>query len=110
MSKKYLGKITNAEFGAYPDRPFLVGLQLAFKFDNGLCVTDGGFHTINVNDTCKWESEEQKNEAFQKVLKDLSKLLKEAKVNYVSELANKPIEIEIENQMFKSFRILTEVL
>lgn len=37
-------------------------------------------------------------------------ILKAAKVNYVSELINKPVEVTIENNTFKNFRILTEVL
>lgn len=47
---------------------------------------------------------------YERVLKDLKKVLDDAKVNYVSELIGKPIEIEIEGDRFKSFRILTEVL
>ncbi len=32
MKEKLLGKITYAEFGQYPERPFLFGLQLGFEF------------------------------------------------------------------------------
>ena len=110
MNGKFLGKIVKAEFGSFPDRKFLVGLQLTFKFDGNSHVSDGGRYTINVSDNCNWETEEDKNVAYQKVLKHLSMVLEEAKVNYVSELINKPIEIEIEGQTFKSFRILTEVI
>lgn len=110
MERKYLGKIVKAEFGTHRDRPFLMGLQLEFRFDGNSGVNCGGRHLINVNEQCKWDSEEQKNTAFQKVLKDLHVILKEAKANAVSELVGKPIEITIENQMYKSFRILTEVL
>ena len=39
-----------------------------------------------------------------------NKLLNDAKVNYVSQLINKPVEVTIEDRIFKSFRILTEVL
>ena len=37
-------------------------------------------------------------------------ILKDAKVNYVSELVNKPVEVTIDKNCFKDFRILTEVL
>ncbi|MFE9082219.1 hypothetical protein [Bacillus mobilis] len=110
MKQKYLGKIVKAEFGTMRDMPFLMGLQLEFRFDGNCGVNCGGRHLINVTEQCKWDSEEQKNAAFQKVLKDLHVILKEAKVNAVSGLVGKPIEITIENQMYKSFRILTEVL
>ena len=51
--KKLLGKIDFAEFGTYPDRPFLMGLQLGFAFPAG-GVCDGGRHTVNISDQCKW--------------------------------------------------------
>ncbi|WP_149692918.1 hypothetical protein [Bacillus cereus] len=110
MEQKYLGKIVKAEFGTHRNRPFLMGLQLEFRFDGNSGVNCGGKHLINVSDHCNWDSEEQKNAAFQKVIKDVHKILEEAKVNTVSELVGKPIEIIIEDQMYKSFRILTEVL
>ena len=40
----------------------------------------------------------------------INDILKAAKANYVSELINKPVEVIIENNAFKDFRILTEVL
>ncbi|PGE00052.1 hypothetical protein [Bacillus pseudomycoides] len=110
MEQKYLGKIVKAEFGTHRDRPFLMGLQLEFRFGDNSGVSCGGRHLINISDECKWDYEEQKNIAFQKALNYIHKILEEAKVNTVSELVGKPIEIKIENQMYKSFRILTEVL
>ncbi|MGH1313721.1 hypothetical protein ACQVWH_12360 [Bacillus toyonensis] len=110
MDGKFLGKIVKAEFGTNRDRPFLMGLQFEFRFDGNSGVNCGGRHLVNVSEHCKWDSQEQKNTAYQKVLKDLQTILDEAKVNTVSELAGKPIEITIENQMYKEFRILTEVL
>lgn len=110
MDGKYLGKITKAEFGAYSDKSFLMGLQLTFRFDGNSNVSDGGRHLINISDTCNWNSEEEKNIAYQKVLKDTAKVLEDAKVSHVSQLVGKPIEIEIEDQQYKSFRILTEVI
>lgn len=110
MAEKFLGKIVKAQFGVCSDRPYLMGLQLEFRFDGNAGVNCGGRHLININPNCKWDSEEERNEAYQDVLYNLASLLKNAKVNYVSELVGKPVEIEIENQMYKNFRILTEVL
>ncbi|MBY0596144.1 hypothetical protein [Bacillus bingmayongensis] len=110
MDGKFLGKIVKAEFGTYRDRDFLMGLQLEFRFDGNSGVSCGGRHLINISSNCKWDSEEEKNIAYQRVLKELAFVLKEAKVNTVSELVGKPIEITIEDQMYKTFRILTEVL
>ncbi|PEQ63644.1 hypothetical protein [Bacillus cereus] len=110
MEQKYLGKIVKAEFGTHRDRPFLMGLQFEFRFGDNSGVACGGRHLINISNECKWDSEEEKNIAYQRVLKELAFILKEAKVNAVSELVGKPIEITIEDQMYKTFRILTEVL
>lgn len=110
MNKTVLGKISMAEFGTYPDRPFLYGLQLAFSMP-GSGVADGGRYTVNISNQCGWDSEEEKQEAFQRILVDeVAQILKDAKVNHVSELIDKPVEIEFENNWFKGFRILTEVL
>lgn len=103
-----LGKIDFAEFGTFKDRPFLIGLQLGFKM-SGSGVMDGGKYTVNISPECRWE-EEERSEALVKSLEFVNDILKDAKVNYVSELVNKPVEITLENNTFKSFRILTEVL
>ncbi|GIN67066.1 hypothetical protein J41TS2_24870 [Bacillus sonorensis] len=110
MDGTFLGKIVQAEFGTLKERDFILGLQLSFKFNGGSYVSDGGYHTVNVSENCFWESESEKLEIYERTLKDLKKVLDDAKVNYVSELIGKPIEIEIEGDKFKSFRILTEVL
>ncbi|MEH6891895.1 hypothetical protein V7024_19835 [Bacillus sp. JJ864] len=110
MDGKFLGKIVKAEFGAWRDRSFMMGLQLEFRFDGNCGVNCGGRHLVNISEQCQWDSEEQKHKAFQRVLEETKGILKDAKVNTVSELVGKPIEITIEDQMYKEFRILTEVL
>lgn len=106
--KKLLGKIDYAEFGLYPDRPFLYGLMLGFSLSN-LGITDGGMYTVNISKECRWE-EADRQEAITKQAEFISGILKDAKCNYVSELKSKPVEVTIKNNTFKSFRILTEVL
>lgn len=106
--EKLLGKIDYAEFGLYPDRPFLYGLMLGFSFP-GEGVSDGGKYTVNISPNCRWE-ESERQEAITKQAEHLRDILKDAKCNYVSELKNKPVEVIIQNNTFKSFRILTEVL
>ena len=106
--EKLLGKIDFAEFGVYPDRPFLYGLMLGFSFP-GACVTDGGKYTVNISPDCRWE-ESERQEAIAKQADFISGILKDAKCDYVSELKNKPVEVTISGGTFKSFRILTEVL
>ena len=109
MTGKVLGKIDFAEFGTIKDYPFLIGLQLGFKLGDGGCIMDGGKYTVNIDKGCRWE-ESERRQAITVIREDLYKTLNEAKVNYVSQLINKPVEVEIESNTFKGFRILTEVL
>lgn len=108
MTEKILGKIDFAEFGTIKDYPFLIGLQLGFSMA-GSGVMDGGKYTVNISPECKWKDNEREKVITQTIA-FIADILKDAKVNYVSELINKPVEVTIENNTFKDFRILTEVL
>ena len=108
MTTKELGKITFAEFGTIRDYPFLIGLQLGFSISNA-GVMDGGKYTVNISPECKWK-DLNREETIIKSIEDVDRILKDAKVNYVSELLNKPVEVTMESNTFKDFRILTEVL
>ena len=109
MTGKILGKINFAEYGTVRDYPFLIGLQLGFKLGDGTGVMDGGSNTINISKECKWE-ETEREAAITLSVEKIYQILKDAKVNYVSELINKPVEVTIDKNCFKDFRILTEVL
>lgn len=91
------------------DYPFLIGLQLGFKLGDGGGIMDGGKYTVNISRECRWEEVERQT-AITTTVEFTDKILKDAKVNYVSQLINKPVEVEIDRNTFKSFRILTEVL
>ena len=108
MNGRFLGKISSAEYGADRDHTFLFGLWLSFSFEHS-SVSTGGMYAENINKECKW-SHEERADAFLKQAEDIDRILKDAKVNYVSELKGKPVEVVIESSTFKSFRILTEVL
>lgn len=111
MTEKILGKISSAEYGQLKAMPFLFGLQLTFSLNGGSQgVSDGGKFTVNISDSCEWESEESKYLAVMDLINHTNTMLNAAKVNFVSELIDKPVEVELENNTFKSFRILTEVL
>lgn len=107
--EKVLGKITSAEFGQVRDYPFLVGLQLNFSLGDGTGIGCGSKYTINISKECRWE-EHERTEACATVLDRLNKILIDAKVNCVSELKNKPVEVTVDHNTFVDFRILTEVL
>lgn len=109
MTEKILGKITSAEYGMVGDYPFLFGLQLYFKLGDGTSIGCGSRYTVNVCEECKWTAEERRI-GITKSVDKVHEILKDAKVRYVSELVNKPVEVTIECNTFKDFRILTEVL
>lgn len=109
MTEKILGKINFAEYGTINDYPFLIGLQLGFKLGDGCGIMDGGKYTVNIGKQCRWE-EHERTTAVTATVEQVNQILKDAKVNYVSQLINKPVEVTIENSTFKDFRILTEVL
>lgn len=109
MTGKILGKIDFAEYGTVRDYPFLIGLQLGFKLGDGTGVMDGGSNTINISKECRWE-ESEREAAVTVSVEKVYQILKDAKVNYVSQLVNKPVEVTIDKNCFKDFRILTEVL
>ena len=100
--EKILGKIIRAEYGTVKDYPFLLGLQLSFSL-NGSVVSDGGKYTTNI---------EVYTSDMDFTVKNLMvhTLLKQAKVNYVSQLVGIPVEVTVEKNVFKDFRILTESL
>lgn len=111
MTGKFLGKIDFAEFGTIRDYPFLMGLQLGFTLGNGGAIMDGGKYTVNFSRRCRWDGgQNERNETIALYQTRIYDLLKDAKVNYVSQLVGKPVEVTIENNCFKDFRILTEVL
>ena len=110
MEKKYLGKIESAEFGKISDYPMYMGLQLKFTFEGNRHVGDGGKFTTNMSKGCIWSSAEERRLAIEERTDAIYKLLDDAKVRTVSQLKNKPVEITVEDNMFKDFRILTEVL
>ena len=108
QEQKMLGKITFAEFGTIRDYPFLIGLQLGFEM-SGCGVMDGGKYTVNISKECKW-TPERREVAVTESIEKINGILHDAKVNYVSQLVNKPVEVTLIGNRFESFRILTEVL
>ncbi len=108
MTNKFLGKIISAEFGRVEERPFLIGLQLVFKIDP-YTVNDGGKYCVNISKDCRW-GDDSRVEIITQYVEYVAQVLKDANCNYVSELVNKPVEVTVEGNTFKDFRILTEVI
>ncbi len=108
-TKTELGKIETAEFKLI--NGYLLGLELCFLLNGGGSgICDSGRNMVNVNEECEWDLPRQRSEAMEKVMDSIHTILEAAKVDCVSKLKNVPVEVIIEGNSFKSFRILTEVL
>lgn len=97
--EKRLGKIDSVSFG-FNDYTF--GLGLSFSGD---CW--GTFTFIDYNPHC---ADKEVEPYALKMLKNIQKLLKDAKVDSIDKLKNKPVEVIFEDGFLKEYRILTEVL
>lgn len=108
---KELGKIIRAEFGygGYQDAQF--GLSLTFEGKGfGVGTFIGAWSTdIKISESTKW-SEEDRDKEFARTMRELNRILKEAKKKEVHELVGVPVEITFESRVLSSWRILTEVL
>ena len=108
MERKFLGKITSAEFGSHRDYPFMFGILLTFAFEGSVCDC-GAKYAVNIHKDCKW-TVEQRAEACMESIDKIHEILEAANCLYLSELVNKPVEITLDGDLFKDFRILTEVI
>lgn len=109
---KYLGKISAIRIGSggYQDAMFGISFELSFDGSSGIGDFWGAWGAgIKNTASCKWaesDRQEQLADAFWR----LAKLMQEAKVNDFTKLAGVPVEVEIEGNTLKSWRVLTEVL
>lgn len=113
MNRKELGKIEKVEFGHCGYQESFVGLRVEFKFNTCTHVSDdirGGWYQGNEwTENCKWSIEGNRLQ-HAIMVEQVSQTLIDAKCEYISQLKGKPVELIIENNCLKSWRILTEVL
>lgn len=103
---KHLGKISSIYVGLQEGR---FGLWLTFSYDG--CCGCGTFEGTwaEHDEYCKWTLKDQKD-IFGKVMVYIKDLLLLAKKEKVEDLRNVPVEVTLEGNCLKSWRILTEVL
>lgn len=92
------GIIIGAEFGFIHDMPFLCGLRLWFKTDDGSSI--GGDYVYNV--------ETDTNNTV-KAIEKLHEILNQAKCHYVSELIGKQVAVVFKgnkNEKFDDFMFI----
>lgn len=107
-------KIRSVSFGLGGYQGCQFGLFLDFEQKGGSGVSDfvtGGwdYQSIKVDEYTKWTEKERDHE-MTLMCKTISKILSAAKVNDVQHLKGKPVEVVIEGNMLKSWRILEEVI
>jgi hypothetical protein len=109
MEKK-LAKIEHVSFGfgGYQEAAF--GLTLTFTGDGwGIGHFISGGWSFSPSETASWtENDRAIHQAD--MCKKIIEILKKAKVKDVAKLKGIPVEVTIEGNTFKDFRILTEVL
>lgn len=111
MQGTFLGKIESIKFGLNNSR---IGLFYTLSFNSCTEVQSSNAvwdpQSIQVTEYTKW-TEDDRDRGLAQLMRYISKLLSEAKVDDVTKLAGKPIELTInKHNSLKSWRILTEVL
>ena len=107
-----LGKIAGVSFGHGGYQDVMIGLNLTLEGDGwGVCTNISGWDAelMECTERCKW-TEEDRDVDYASIIREISKLLSQAKVSKVSDLKGVPIEATFEANTLKSWRILTEVI
>ena len=108
MQDKILGKLTNVKFGIKEGRIGLFfTLSGAYSCSSHYCCWNP--EQVEVTEHTKWtEDDRDKELAF--LMRKVSKLLSDAKVDDITKLNNIPVEFTFKDGLLSEWRILTEVL
>ena len=111
MEKK-LGKIESVSFGLGGYQGAMLGLHVTLSNGSwgvGDSKANWDSEQIKWGEYTQW-TEEDRNQWYSDIMRDVSRLLKEAKVDSVDKLKGKPVEVTFDGNTLKEWRILTEVL
>lgn len=112
MEKKVLGKIDKIDIILEDGK---LGLLINFSLDGGKSgITDftkwnWSYSGVTPGEYHKWTEEDRAKQANE-TMKFIDKIMDEAKKDSLQKMRYVPVEVTLENNMFKSFRVLTEVL
>ena len=112
MIEKRIGKITSARFGLGGYQDAMIGLNLTFQSDAWGVSTEKSAWDCSVvkhSEHCKW-TEAARSQEYDEIVRFVSKILNESKVESVDKLVGKPVEVEFEGNCIKDWRILTEAI
>jgi hypothetical protein len=110
--EKRLGKIEEVSFGLGGYQGAMLGLHVTLgdgSWGVGHSKADWDSEQIKWTEHTKW-SESDRDVLYAEIMRYVSKLLSEAKVGSVDKLKGKPVEVTLDGNQLKSWRILTEVL
>jgi hypothetical protein len=111
MEKK-LGKIESVSFGLGGYQGVMLGIHVTLGNGSwGVGDSKGNWDAEQIKHTeyTKW-TEADRDASYAEIMRYVSKLLKEAKVDSVDKLKGKPVEVTFDGNMLKEWRILTEVI
>ena len=111
MEKK-LGKIESVSFGLGGYQGAMLGLHVTLgngSWGVGDSRANWDAEQIKWSEHTKW-TEGERDGWYAEIMRYVSSLLKDAKVDSVDKLIGKPVEVTLVGNQLKSWRILTEVL
>jgi hypothetical protein len=110
--EKRLGKIESVSFGLGGYQGEMLGLHVTLgngSWGVGASKCNWDAEQIKWAENTKW-SEEDRDGWYSEIMRYVSNLLKDAKVDSVDKLKGKPVEVTFDGTTLKEWRILTEVL
>jgi hypothetical protein len=109
---KELGKIEKVNFGHCGYQDACLGISFVLSGSGwGLMDSKSTWDAelIKHTENSQW-TEEDRNKQYSEIMRYVSKLLKDAKVDSINQLEGKPIEVTLDGMLLKEWRILSEVL
>lgn len=111
MDERKIGKIQDIGFGKCGYQNACIGIWFSLGSDkNGWgCGDDWSAWDFKPSEGAKW-TEETRVRLLGEIVLRISKIMKDAKVEQLSDLKGKPVEVTFENNALKSWRILKEAI
>ena len=116
MSTKELGKIQGVKFGLGGYQDAMLGIHFTLGGDGwgiGNTMSTWDCNKIEHTNSCKW-TEKERSATYDEIMRYISGLLSDAKVDSIDKLKGIPIEVTLSGDSWggslESWRILKEVL
>ncbi len=110
--EKRLGKIQQVRFGLGGYQDACIGIHFTLGGDGwGVQDTKSAWdaNMIKCTEHTLW-TEEERSKQYDEIVRYISDLLRQAKVDSITRLKGIPIELEFDGNCLKDWRILTEVI